>query len=172
MLPWLLHGNPLPCSCLENPTDRGAWRAAAHGVTESQTRLSDQTITQGSEIHSFLSRDSSLLPLEPPSPPSTPLGHHRAPSWAPCLHSGFPLTVYFTHGGVCVYVSATLSISSHPLLHTRCPLFEEQLNCFPQQLTFPIPTNDVQVFPFLHTWKHLWLSLLVITAIQEGPVTF
>ena len=126
MLPWLLHGNPLPCSCLENPTDRGAWRAAAHGVTESQTRLSDRTITQGSEIHSFLSRDSSLLPLEPPSPPSTPLGHHRAPSWAPCLHSGFPLAVYFTHGGVCVYVSATLSISSHPLLHTRCPLFKEQ----------------------------------------------
>ena len=29
------HGNPLQCSCLENPMDRGAWRAAVHGVTES-----------------------------------------------------------------------------------------------------------------------------------------
>ena len=29
------HGNPLQCSCLENPTDRGAWRAAVHGVAES-----------------------------------------------------------------------------------------------------------------------------------------
>ena len=29
------HGNPLQCSCLENPTDRGAWRATVHGVTES-----------------------------------------------------------------------------------------------------------------------------------------
>jgi len=28
------HGNPLQYSCLENPMDRGAWRAAVHGVTE------------------------------------------------------------------------------------------------------------------------------------------
>ena len=26
------HGNPLQYSCLENPMDRGAWRAAVHGV--------------------------------------------------------------------------------------------------------------------------------------------
>ena len=32
--------NPLQYSCLENPTDRGPWWAAVHGVTESQTRLS------------------------------------------------------------------------------------------------------------------------------------
>ena len=35
------HGNPLQYSCLENPMDRGAWRAVVHGVTKSQTRLSD-----------------------------------------------------------------------------------------------------------------------------------
>ena len=33
------HGNPLQHSCLENPMDRGAWRATVHGVTKSQTRL-------------------------------------------------------------------------------------------------------------------------------------
>ena len=33
------HGNPLQYSCLENPMDRGAWRATVHGVTQSQTRL-------------------------------------------------------------------------------------------------------------------------------------
>ena len=33
------HGNPLQYSCLENPLDRGAWRATVHGVTESQARL-------------------------------------------------------------------------------------------------------------------------------------
>ena len=27
--------NPLQCSCLENPADRGAWGATVHGVTES-----------------------------------------------------------------------------------------------------------------------------------------
>ena len=29
------------CSCLENPMDKGAWRATVHEVTKSQTRLSD-----------------------------------------------------------------------------------------------------------------------------------
>ena len=28
-------------SCLENPMDRGAWKATVHGVTKSQTRLCD-----------------------------------------------------------------------------------------------------------------------------------
>ena len=33
------HGNPLQYSCLENPLDRGAWRATVHEVTKSRTRL-------------------------------------------------------------------------------------------------------------------------------------
>ena len=37
------HGNPLQYSCLGNPMDKGAWRATAHGVTKSQTRLSRHT---------------------------------------------------------------------------------------------------------------------------------
>ena len=35
------NGNPLQYSCLGNPMDRGTWQAAAHGVTQSQTQLSD-----------------------------------------------------------------------------------------------------------------------------------
>ena len=31
------HGNPVQCSCLENPMDRGAWRATAHRVAELNT---------------------------------------------------------------------------------------------------------------------------------------
>ena len=31
------HGNPLHCSCLENPRDGGAWWAAVYGVTQSRT---------------------------------------------------------------------------------------------------------------------------------------
>ena len=34
-------GSPLQYSRLENPMDRGAGRATVHGVTKSQTRLSD-----------------------------------------------------------------------------------------------------------------------------------
>ena len=33
------HGNPLQCSCLENPMVRGSWRATVHGVAKSWTRL-------------------------------------------------------------------------------------------------------------------------------------
>ena len=33
------NGNPLQCSCLENPRDGGAWCVAVHGVAQSRTRL-------------------------------------------------------------------------------------------------------------------------------------
>ena len=31
------HGNPLQYSCLENPMNRGAWKAKVHGVAEGRT---------------------------------------------------------------------------------------------------------------------------------------
>ena len=33
------NGNPLQCSCLENPRDSGAWWAPVYGVAQSRTRL-------------------------------------------------------------------------------------------------------------------------------------
>ena len=39
------NGTLLQYSCLENPMDGGAWKAAVHGVAEGQTRLSDFTFT-------------------------------------------------------------------------------------------------------------------------------
>ena len=39
------NGIPLQYSCLENPMDGGAWKAAVHGVAEGRTRLSDFTFT-------------------------------------------------------------------------------------------------------------------------------
>ena len=39
------NGTSLQYSCLENPMDRGAWKAAVHGVAEGRTRLSDFTFT-------------------------------------------------------------------------------------------------------------------------------
>ena len=35
------HGNPLQYFCLENPMDRGAWRATVYGIAKSQTQLSN-----------------------------------------------------------------------------------------------------------------------------------
>ena len=37
------NGTPLQYSCLENPMDGGAWKAAVHGVAKGWTRLSDFT---------------------------------------------------------------------------------------------------------------------------------
>ena len=39
------YGTPLQYSCLENPMDGGAWKAAIHGVAEGRTRLSNFTFT-------------------------------------------------------------------------------------------------------------------------------
>ena len=39
------NGNPLQYYCLENPMDRGAWKATVHGVAKSRTWLSDFTFT-------------------------------------------------------------------------------------------------------------------------------
>ena len=42
------NGNPLQCSCLENPRDGGAWWAAVSGVAQSQTRLKRLSSSSGS----------------------------------------------------------------------------------------------------------------------------
>ena len=39
------NGTPLQYSCLENPMDGGAWKAAVHGIAEGRTPLSDFTFT-------------------------------------------------------------------------------------------------------------------------------
>ena len=49
------NGNPLQCSCLENPRGRGAWWAAVYGVAQSQTRLKlqqqqQQSLSEGKSL--------------------------------------------------------------------------------------------------------------------------
>ena len=43
------NGNPLQCSCLENPRDGGAWWAAVYGVAQSQTRLKRPSSSSSSD---------------------------------------------------------------------------------------------------------------------------
>ena len=49
------HGNPLQCSCLENPTDSRAWWATVHELTESGTRLKQLS------THTHMSENSGAL---------------------------------------------------------------------------------------------------------------
>ena len=67
------NGNPLQYSGLENSMDRGAWGATVHGVTKSETWLSDYTFFQtifksqnhflSEEIHFYFILQSSLVSL-------------------------------------------------------------------------------------------------------------
>ena len=45
------NGNPLQCSCLENPSDGGAWWAAIYGVAQGQTRLKQFSSSSSSYYH-------------------------------------------------------------------------------------------------------------------------
>ena len=51
------NGNPLLCSCLENPRDGGAWWAAVYGVTQSQTRLTRLSSSSSRFVIAFLPRN-------------------------------------------------------------------------------------------------------------------
>ena len=54
------NGNPLQCSCLENPRDRGAWWAAIYGVAQSRTRL--KRLSSSSRfVIAFFPRSKRLL---------------------------------------------------------------------------------------------------------------
>ena len=50
------NGNPLQCSCLENPRDGGAWWAAICGVAQSQTRLKRLSSSSSSSSSNVVTR--------------------------------------------------------------------------------------------------------------------
>ena len=54
------NGNPLQCSCLENPRDGGAWWAAVYGVAQSRTRLKWLSSSSATWKPSILLQFSSL----------------------------------------------------------------------------------------------------------------
>ena len=70
------NGTPLQYSCLENPMDRGAWRAAVHGVTKSRTQLSDFIFTfHFYALENEIATHSSVLAWRIPGIVSHRVGH-------------------------------------------------------------------------------------------------
>ena len=63
------NGNPLQCSCLENPRDGGAWWAAVYGVAQSQTRLK--------RLGSSSSRVYMSVPVSQSSLPTFSFGNYK-----------------------------------------------------------------------------------------------
>ena len=57
------NGTLLQYSCLENPMDGGAWKAAVHGVAKSRTRLSAFTFTfHFHALEKEMATHSTILP--------------------------------------------------------------------------------------------------------------
>ena len=54
------NGNPLQCSCLENPGDGGAWWAAVYGVARSRTRRSDLAAAAGNALKTTAGQELRL----------------------------------------------------------------------------------------------------------------
>ena len=55
------NGNPLQCSCLENPRDGGAWWAAVYAVAQSRTRLKRlSSSSSSSRLHNNAAETSRL----------------------------------------------------------------------------------------------------------------
>ena len=87
------NGNPLQCSCLENPRDGGGWWAAISGVAESRTQLkrlsssSSKTCIRGV---AWPFRDTQQKHLFNSRPPETD-PHSRADAGLHCVReTGFP----------------------------------------------------------------------------------
>ena len=55
------HSNPLQYSCLENPMDRGAWRAIVHTVTKSWIRLKRLSMHARTHIQSEVSQKEANI---------------------------------------------------------------------------------------------------------------
>ena len=73
------NGNPLQCSCLENPRDWGAWWAAIYGIAQSRTRLKRLSSSSSSEL--IIDRGSF-----PPLPSNSKVTVPTPPSYSsPCL---------------------------------------------------------------------------------------
>ena len=58
------NGNPLQCSCLENPRDGGTWWAAVYGIAQSRTRLKRLSSSSSSSL-SILRLIAQSIPTHP-----------------------------------------------------------------------------------------------------------
>ena len=92
-------GNPLQCSCLENPMDSGAWRTTVYRVTKSRAQLKQLNTHTHTHTHthvcfSYGVVDSQRVKAEFPDsqPPRTPLNKH--------LFLSFPLSQGKWHNSV------------------------------------------------------------------------
>ena len=130
------NGNPLQYSCLENPTDGGAWWATVHGVAKSQTWLSDFTFTDLEDssfniIVIFLAFYTAHVVLKPRRPKLLPFHlpvHHM---WSELFRTTRPSSVTLHMAHISLSYTKVWSMWSICLVfcdyhfHFVCPLMDE-----------------------------------------------
>ena len=106
------NGNPLQCSCLENPRDRGACWAAIYGVAQSWTQLKQLSSSSSSsgdiQIPISLTWDRTWS-SDSESMESYPLDCQGVPTpcflWTSNLDNSFHLLVVVTSSGICCVIT-------------------------------------------------------------------
>ena len=109
------NGNPLQCSCLRNPIDKGAWQATVHGVTKNQTLLSDWCVHKWIDTWKHEMKPQVIL-----------RGHslHEGLSiWTCPLWCCFPIFQM-------VYSSVIAKRCSSPIFHKDVPLRPDSMSIF------------------------------------------
>ena len=111
------NGNPLQCSCLENPRDRGAWWAAVYRVAQSRTWLkwcSSTWISHGCTCAAHPEPSSHL----PPHP--IPQSHPSAPALSTLSHASS--LDWWSVSHMIIYMFQCYSLKSfHPHLLPQSP---------------------------------------------------
>ena len=92
------NGNPLQCSCLENPRDGGAWWAAVYGVAQSRTRLKRLSSSSNILTEEKLSSTDSKQAKADPRPGARGSSHlHLCSLYScQCLLISFTLYILWT----------------------------------------------------------------------------
>ena len=127
------NGNPLQCSCLENPRDWGAWWAAVHGVAKSQTGLSVFTFTfHFPALEKEMATHSSVLAWRIPGT--------GEPGGLPSMgsHSWTRLKRLSSSSSILVFTHYTVNHSIHP------PVFSRIEFSLKAQHSMSIPTDLFQ----------------------------
>ena len=141
------NGNPLQCSCLENPRDRGACWAAVYGIAQSQTRLkrlsSSSCFTMAVLVSTAQqSKSATCIHMSPPSHPIHQ-SNHRARAEFPVLYSSHPLAIHLTHGSECMSITSSQFISTSPFPCVHLSL-----------LYVCVSTPDLQIGSFCTIFKN------------------
>ena len=169
-------GNPLQYSCRDNSKDRGAWRAAVHGVSESDTtertwlRMLQRlcgTVCQSGSAADSVENSSSICPLNLWDDPGSELGEPLPQRHVPCLdfNASHPFSLgtgFSSDAGcvcVCVCVCLNINLSLKPYICVQLNPGAVHTQTSIQGFTATREPGSPDWFPSGLSWG-LWVALL------------